>query len=219
MRTTVLYARNHPSVMTHSVANELSPYADHMPGTRRFLQSAWRVERDLDPTVPAALDLLTYPNIPRQKAYSGFGLLGLNSYYGWYKGKAGKQSVAKFSGLEPFLRSMKRKYPRQAQMITEFGAEATYSGPADRKETFAFQSRYVDRTLQVVDKLPWLSGAIYWTAREFYVKPRWDGGARRRGVKRDALHNKGLIKYDGTKKPAFYRARADFAKTALYPDG
>ena len=30
-------ARNHPSVLTHSVANELSPIADTMPGTRDFL--------------------------------------------------------------------------------------------------------------------------------------------------------------------------------------
>jgi beta-glucuronidase len=64
--------------------------------------------------------------------------------------------------------------------------------------------------------MTWLSGAIYWTAREFYVKPNWDGGARRRGVKRDALHNKGLIKYDGTPKPAFYEARKRFAQTPIY---
>ena len=219
VRTTVLYARNHPSVMTHSVANELSPYADSMPGTRNFLSRAWQVARDLDDTVPAALDLLTYPNIPVQKSYSGFGLLGLNSYYGWYKGKDGLQSVEDFGGLAPFLRSMKQMYPRQAQMITEFGAEATYSGPSDVKETFAFQSRYVDRTLAVVDSMKWLSGAIYWTAREFYVKPRWDGGAHRVGIKRDALHNKGLIRYDGKPKPAFYEARKQFARTPLYPDG
>jgi hypothetical protein len=201
------------------VANELSPYADSMPGTRRFLNHAWRVVNDLDDTVPASLDILSYPNIPRQRSYSGFGLLGINSYYGWYKGKDGPQSVAKFSGLAPFLRAMKRMYPRQAQMVTEFGAEATYKGPSDVKETFAFQSHYVDRTLQVVDSMPWLSGAIYWTAREFFVKPDWDGGARRKGIKRDALHNKGLIKYDGAPKPAFYEARKLFARTPLYPDG
>jgi beta-glucuronidase len=216
VRHTVLYARNHPSVMTHSVANELSPYADSMPGTRRFLVRAWEVARDLDNTVPAALDLLSYPNIPRQRSYSGYGLLGINSYYGWYDGKAGAQSTARFSDLEPFLRSMKRKYPRQAQMITEFGAEATFKGPKHVKETFAFQSRYVDRTLNVVEKLRWLSGAIYWTAREFHVKPDWDGGARRRNVRRDSLHNKGLIRYDGKPKPAFYRAKRAFQSTPVY---
>ncbi|MGI8622381.1 MAG: glycoside hydrolase family 2 protein [Solirubrobacteraceae bacterium] len=216
VRTTVLYARNHPSVMAHSVANELSPYADSKPGTRRFLGEAARIARDLDDTVPAALDLLSYPNIAPQRAYASFGLLGINSYYGWYKGKPGPQSTANFNRLAPFLRSMRRKYPRQAQIITEFGAESNFDGPVGEKESYAFQSRYVDRTLRVVGQMPWLAGAIYWTAREFYVKPNWDGGANRRGVVRDALHNKGLIHYDGTPKPAFWTAKRDFQATPVY---
>ena len=103
VRTTVLEDRNHPSVLTHSVANELSPVADSMPGTRDFLLRAARLARDLDDTVPASLDLLTYPNLPRQDVYDAFGLLGLNSYYGWYDGKAGAQSTARLAVLGPFL--------------------------------------------------------------------------------------------------------------------
>ncbi len=63
--------------------------------------------------------------------------------------------------------------------------------------------------------MPWLAGGIYWTAREFYVKPDWDGGADR-DVPRDALHNKGLIAYDGTPKPAFDVARDIFESTPVY---
>jgi beta-galactosidase/beta-glucuronidase len=216
VRATVKYARNHPSVMTHSVANELTVWPDRTPGTKRFMLKAARIARDLDSTVPAALDLLSYPNIPKQKAYSGFGLLGLNSYYGWYKGKVGtNRSTARLSDLPKFLADMRRMYPRQAMLITEFGAEATFDGPPTVKETFAFQSRYVDRTLDIVERTNWLSGAIYWTAREFYVKPDWDGGAER-DVPRDALHNKGLITYDGKPKPAFYEAQRRFQSTPIY---
>jgi beta-glucuronidase len=216
VRHTVLYARNHPSVMTHSVANELTVWPDRTPGTKRFMLKAARIARDLDSTVPAALDLLSYPNIPKQKAYSGFGLIGLNSYYGWYKGKtSNNRSTAKLSDLPKFLADMRRMYPRQAMLITEFGAEATFDGPPTVKETFAFQSRYVDRTLDIVERTNWLSGAIYWTAREFYVKPDWDGGAER-DVPRDALHNKGLITYDGAPKPAFYEAKRRFQATPIY---
>ena len=218
VRGTVLYARNHPSVMTHSVANELSVWADSKPGTKRFLQRASRLARGLDHTVPASADLLSYPGIPRQEAYAAFGLLGINSYYGWYRGKVGtKRSTARLSDLVPFLRSMRRKYPEQAMMITEFGAEATFDGPSNVKETFAFQSRYVDRTLDIVDRMDWLSGAIYWTAREFWVKPQWDGGAER-NVPRDALHNKGLITYDGKPKPGFETAKKRFAQTPIYDE-
>lgn len=216
VRTTVLEDRNHPSVLTHSVANELSPVADAMPGTRDFLLRAAKLTRDLDDTVPAALDLLTYPNLPRQKVYDAFGLLGLNSYYGWYDGKAGAQSTASLSSLKPFLERQRRLYPRQAQIITEFGAEATVNGPRTQKQTYQFQSDYVRRTLEIAASEPWLAGAIYWTAREFYVKPRWDGGAHIPSSQRDALHNKGLLRYDGTAKPAFDTARALFRRTPVY---
>ena len=212
----MLEDRDHPSVLTHSVANELSPVADTMPGTRNFLLRAARLTRDLDDTVPAALDLLTYPNLPRQDVYDAFGLLGLNSYYGWYDGKDGAQSTARLSSLSPFLARQRRLYPRQAQIITEFGAEATYSGPAARKQTYEFQANYVRDTLRIAERYPWLAGAIYWTAREFYVKPNWDGGANIPSEDRDALHNKGLLRYDGTPKPAFDAAKKLFSRTPVY---
>ena len=218
VRGTVLYARNHPSVMTHSVANELTVRPDEKSGTRTFMLNAARIARDLDNTVPVALDVLSYPRIAKQNAYDGFGLLGINSYYGWYRGKTGKRSTAKLSDLPKFLKAQRRKYPNHAMMITEFGAEATFSGPPDVKETFQFQERYLEKTLDIVERFEWLSGAIYWTAREFYVKPEWDGGAER-NVPRDALHNKGLITYDGEPKPAFFEAQKRFRNTPIYRGG
>lgn len=218
VRGTVLTDRNHPSVMTHSVANELAVEPDSTPGTAAFLRASAEITRDLDSTVPVSADLLSYPGIDRQEAYAAFGLLGVNSYYGWYKGKPGARSTKRLSDLRPYLVSMRRKYPDQALMITEFGAESTYAGPPNVKETYGFQDRYVTRTLDIVDRLDWLSGAIYWTAREFYVKPDWDGGANRSGVVRDALHNKGLIEYDGQPKPAFYTAQRRFKATPVYED-
>lgn len=218
VRGTVVDDRNHPSVMTHSVANELVIEPDRTPGTAAFLKRASDITRDLDSTVPVSVDLLSYPSIPRQEAYAAFGLLGINSYYGWYKGKPGKRSTASLADLDPYLRRMRLKYPEQAMMLTEFGAEATYEGPVAVKETFAFQDRYLNRTLDVVDRLDWMSGAIYWTAREFYVKPEWDGGALRRGIRRDAIHNKGLIAYDGKPKPAFATAARRFRATPVYDD-
>ena len=212
VRATVLAARNHPSVLTHSVANELAPEPDDVDGTRAFLRDAAALVRDLDASVPAALDLLSYPSIPRQDAYDDFPLLGINSYYGWYKGKPGIRSTADLGDLAPYLRAMRRKYPDHAMAITEFGAEATFAGPATVKETFEFQSEYVSKVLDIVDRHDWLAGALYWTVREFYVKPDWDGGARRANVLRDALHNKGLIHYDGTPKPAWQVTRDRFAR-------
>jgi beta-galactosidase/beta-glucuronidase len=213
LRGTVLNARWHPSVLTHSVANELSPVADTVPGTRAYLDAARTLAGRLDPTIPTSIDMLSYPNYPRQRTYGQFPLLGINSYYGWYTGKAGHY-VGNLDGFKPFLERMRQQYPSSAQVVTEFGAEATMNGPATEKQTYAFQSDYVKRNLAIVDSEPLVDGAIYWTLQEFAVKPRWDGGANMKSIETDSIHNKGLISYGGTIKPAWHVAAREFAQRA-----
>ncbi len=215
LRSTILSARNHPSVITHSVANELTPQPDEVKTTRVWMLNAAELARDLDPALPVAIDVLSYPGIRRQKAYDAFDLLGINSYYGWYEGKPDR-STANLADLEPYLRAMHAKYPTKALVMTEFGAEATEPGPNDIKQTYAFQSEYIKANLDIIDRLGFMGGAIYWTAREFAVKPRWDGGAH--PLVRDSIHNKALIAYDGAPKPAFAVARDAFKGTPLYRD-
>jgi beta-glucuronidase len=49
-----------------------------------------------------------------------------------------------------------------------------------------------------------MDGALYWTVREFAVKPDWLGGLDPSfDPHPDSIHNKALISYDGTIKPAF----------------
>ncbi len=215
LRNTILSARNHPSVITHSVANELTPQPDEVKTSRVWMLNAAELARDLDPTLPVAIDVLSYPRIARQGTYDAFDVLGINSYYGWYEGKP-ERSTANLADLEPYLRAMHAKYPSQALVMTEFGAEANEPGPADIKQTYAFQSKYLERNLDIIDRLGFMGGAIYWTAREFAVKPRWDGGAA--PLVRDSIHNKALIAYDGKPKPAFDVARDAFKGTPLYRD-
>ena len=154
MRDTVLAARSHPSVITHSVANELSVIPDKVRGTRLFLDAARRLTRDLDPTLPTSVDLLSYPGYPTQRTYQRFDMLGINSYFGWYPGKE-NHSTANVADLGPYLRNMRRMYRRAALVLTEFGAESTMEGPPNVKETFAFQEAYVRRVLDIVEGAPW----------------------------------------------------------------
>jgi hypothetical protein len=214
VRDTVLAARRHPSVLTHSVANELSPLPDQVTPTAQFLRAAATLTRGLDPSVPVSVDTLSYPGIARQEAFAAYDLLGVNSYFGWYEGKP-ERSTARLNDLRPYLQGVRAKYPGQALVLTEFGAEATAAGPVDRKQTFAFQADYLDRVLRVVRDEPFVAGAIYWTMREFAVKPNWDGGAHPAGDQ-DAIHNKGLVTYDGRRKPAWDVARREFAATPVF---
>jgi glycosyl hydrolase family 2 len=215
VRRTVLAARSHPSVITHSVANELSFTPDYKPGTRRFLVSAQQFARDLDPTLPIAVDIKGRPGFEEQFTYHRFDILGINQYFGWYPW------VQDFTQLDPFLREMNDLYPRQAKVMTEFGAEARpelADAPTDKKGGYAFQAMHAGRTLTVVDSLPFLSGAIYWTLREFEIYPGWTGGAGRRPPQYEpnTRHQKGVLTYEGARKPAWQVLHDRFRAIPLY---
>jgi hypothetical protein len=219
LRETILAARRHPSTLVYSVANELNATPSRVPSTQAYLLAAAREARSLDPTVPVAADVLAYPSLPYDPTYRAFDALGINSYFGWYPGKPSRPtgSIAQLPG---YLKMWHARYPGQALVLTEFGAEATENGPATEKQTYAYQSDYVKQMLAAVAHSP-ADGAIYWTLREFAVKPFWDGltnGAPRPNVATDAIHNKGLITYAGKPKPAWKVAERDFAATALFPD-
>ena len=210
---TVKAARNHPSVITHSVANELAFQADRKPGTRLFLRGAQKKAKELDPTVPISVDTKGRPGYGEQSAYARFELIGINQYFGWYSW------VQDFDLLEPFLQEMRDHYPNRALVMTEFGAEGRpdlADEPSDFKGSYAFQANHVGRTLDVVDRQTGLSGAIHWTLREFEIFPGWLGGAFG-GSGRNTRHHKGLLTYQGARKPAWNAVRERYLRTPLYP--
>jgi Glycosyl hydrolases family 2, TIM barrel domain/Glycosyl hydrolases family 2 len=214
---TVTAARNHPSVITHSVANELSFTPDTKPGTARFLVSAQQIARDVDPTLPISVDIKGRPGFMEQFTYHHFDMLGINQYFGWYRW------VEDFSLLEPYFLEMHDLYPEHALVMTEWGAEARpelAQAPPDLKGGYPYQAFQAQRTLDAVDHLSWfLSGAIYWTLREFEIYPGWTGGAGRRPPQYEpnTRHHKGLIGYTGERKPAFWIVRDRYLRTPLYP--
>ena len=210
-RATLLGDRSHPSVIAHSLGNELTPTPDSTSGTRTYLEQAIKLTSRLDPAALVADDVYAYP-YPAQRVYSRLDLLGLSDYWGWYRGPPG-HSIANFQGLGRFLKQTHAKYPRQALLISEFGAEGLFHGPARTKGTYEFQDDYLRNTFAMIDRLPFMNGAIYWTLREFAVQPGWLGGAELpRSYQPDGLHHKGLIAYDGTEKPAFAVAQQVFAR-------
>ena len=103
-------------------------------------------------------------------------MLGINQYFGWYRW------VSNFDDLPLYLQEMRDLYPDLALVMTEFGAEARpelADAPVTLKGSYAFQSFHIQRTLDVADAAP-ISGAIYWTLREFEIFPGWKGGAGQR---------------------------------------
>ena len=117
VRETIVGARSHPAVITHSVANELTHVPDSIPTSGLWQRGAARLARALDPTLPVSIDIDGRPGFGKQSTYLHFDMLGINQYFGWYKW------VRDFSRLKPYLRGVHRWYPRQALVMTEFGGE------------------------------------------------------------------------------------------------
>ena len=143
-------------------------------------------------------------------------MIGLNQYFGWYPW------VEDFDLLEPYIRELRDLYPAEAIVMTEWGAEGRpelAAAAPDLKGGYPFQSFHAARTLDVIDRSPALSAAIYWTLREFEIYPGWQGGAGRRPPEYEpnTRHHKGLITYEGVRKPAFELVRERYRATPLYP--
>ncbi|HEY3187656.1 MAG TPA: glycoside hydrolase family 2 TIM barrel-domain containing protein, partial [Solirubrobacteraceae bacterium] len=122
LASTILAARRHPSTLVYSVANELNAVPSRLPPTRAYLLAAAREARSLDPTVPVAADVLAYPSLPFDPTYRAFDALGVNSYFGWYPGKPDRPTGT-VEDTGPYLRRWHDRYPGQALVLTEFGAE------------------------------------------------------------------------------------------------
>jgi beta-glucuronidase len=197
---------NHPSIITWSIGNELSSRPGPVQGY--YISRAVRAAHKLDPSRPVSLAVAGYPQAGCQSEYKPLDMIGINEYFGWYPGPNG--SIADRSLLSDYLDSVHQCYGDKALLITEFGAEANRSGPVEERGTYEYQSDFVNYHLGVYASKPWLSGAIYWALEEFRVRPGWQGGNPRPNP---PLHQKGLIGFDGTKKPAWFEVQRLFKAT------
>jgi beta-glucuronidase len=207
VRRNVLDNENHPSVIIWSIGNELQ---DRVPArVRRYITAAAGVAKRLDPSRPVGMAIEGHPLTACRAGYGPLNVIGLNDYFGWYDGQ-----VANRDDLSPYLDQMRACHPSKALIVTEFGAEANRNGAPAEKGTFQFQQDFMRFHLAVFASKPWLSGAVWWTLREFLVRPGWDGG---NPVPQPPLHQKAILTYDGTPKPAYYNLQAAYQATPQYP--
>ncbi|MGH2840257.1 MAG: glycoside hydrolase family 2 protein [Solirubrobacteraceae bacterium] len=201
--------RNHASVFVWSIGNELSSRPG--PVISFYIKRATRRAKQLDPTRPVGLAINGYPTSGCRVEYAPLDILGLNSYFGWYPGPNGQ--IADREMLSGYLDYARNCYRRQAIVVSEFGAEANRAGPVEEKGTYEFQQDFVRYHTAVYASKPWLSGALYWALQEFRVRPNWDGGNPR---PEPPIHQKGVLRFDGSKKPAWFDLQRSFTTTRQY---
>lgn len=198
LRQTILRDRNHASVIAWGVANEIVRGGS---AETSYLTQAKALIRKLDPTRFFAADQTVSPRTSLPAAFKKLDAFGISEYLGWY----GNDSISK---VRPLLDRIHRQLPGVALFATEFGAEANRSGPATTKGTYAFQSRWLDKTLTVLDNTPYLGGEIVWLLRDYAVRPGWAGGNPHPSP---PFSTKGLIDSHGRRKPAWSVVKRHFA--------
>jgi beta-glucuronidase len=204
VRSLVNRDRSHPSALVWSLGNENTSRPGK--GFTRYITSAARLVRLLDPTRLVGLSFPGYPTVGRQSLYTQLDALGVNDYFGWYRGP--QDSIASRAALDPYLDRLHRDYPRQALFVTEVGAEANREGAVTEKGTYAFQQDFLAYHLTVIANKPFINGALVWILRDFRVKPRYDGGNPQPDP---PLNEKGLVDLTGARKPAFETVKRLFA--------
>jgi beta-glucuronidase len=202
----ILANQNHASILLWSIGNELS--ARPGPVQSYYIDRAVRQAKALDPSRPVGLAVAGYPSAGCRPQYAALDVIGINEYFGWYPGPNGQ--IADRDALPDYLDSVRACYPGKAIFVSEFGAEANRDGPVEEKGTFRYQQDFVNYHLAVHNSRPWLSGSIYWALQEFRVRPNWDGGNPRPN---SPIHEKGLLRFDGSKKPAWFDVQRLFAAT------
>jgi beta-galactosidase/beta-glucuronidase len=211
---------NHPSILTWSLAVEpaaedgaLGAYA---PGMVSYVRDASHAIRELDDTRLVGLDRQSRIGEPlTTPAHQYLDVLGINDYFGWYRAVIDNRPdlpPSTTADLGTYLDQVHEANPDLPLVITEFGAEASRSGPVEQKGTYEFQRKFALDHIAIHSSKRFVNGSIYWALRDFRVHQTWQGGAPPEYAT-PPWHNKSLIEETNVRKPAFLAVARVFRRT------
>jgi beta-glucuronidase len=211
---------NHPSILTWSLAvepaAEESALGAYAPGFVSYVRDASHAIREMDDTRLVGIDRQSRIGEPlTTPAHQYLDVLGVNDYFGWYRSVIDNRPdlpASTTADLSGFLDQVHAANPDLPLVITEFGAEASRSGPVDQKGTYEFQRKFVLDHLAIHSSKRFVNGSIHWALRDFRVHQTWQGGAPDEYAT-PPWHNKSLIEENNHRKPAFLAVARLFRRT------
>jgi beta-glucuronidase len=211
---------NHPSILTWSLAvepaAEESALGAYAPGFVNYVRDASHAIRQIDDTHLVGFDRQSRIGEPlTTPAHAYIDVLGVNDYFGWYRSVIDNRPdlpPSTTADLSGFLDQIHQANPDLPLVITEYGAEASRSGPVEQKGTYEFQRKFVLDHLAIHSSKRFVNGSIHWALRDFRVHQTWQGGAPPEYAT-PPWHNKSLIEETNRRKPAFLALARIFRRT------
>ena len=219
VRLTVEDNLNHPSIFAWSLVNEPAGSRSELgvigPGLESFIREGATAAREIDDTRLIAIDRQARMGEPlTSPAFRYLDALGVNEYFGWYDSYRPDQPrpPTTTSELGPYLDSLHRANPSLPLAITEFGAEASRSGPVTQPGTYEFQTKFMIDHLRIHNSKRYIAASIAWALRDFRVEPGWRGGAPL-AYATVPWNNKSLIEETNKLKPVYSELRKRWRRT------
>ena len=192
--------KNRASVILWSVGNETPPSEARL----RFMRELVSTARALDATRPITAALFKTEVSPDSHVLDdvlgeSLDVIGCNEYLGWYDGLPDKIDRANWSTQcdKPLV-------------MSEFGADALYGrhGSALTRWSEEYQAHLYERTIAMLERIPFLRGLTPWILSDFRSPRRPLPGVQ------DFWNRKGLISSEGHKKRAFFTLQAFYRRLA-----
>ena len=196
LKELVLQAKNHPSIFTWSIANEIT-IAGESKGLKKALSELDALAKSLDDSRPTVMAAVTMCPVTSE-LNSVTDIIGYNHYFGWY--------VGTYRDLNNWLEKWRKTAPDKKLCLSEYGAEGitryqnSHPVPGDYSESY--QAVYHENYMERIAAADWMWGSYVWNMFDFGSAARNEGGVRGR-------NNKGLVTFDRKiKKDSFYLYKA-----------
>jgi beta-galactosidase len=196
LREMIADARNHPSIFSWGVCNEVN---GQNPPAQRFIRAMYKEAKRLDPARPVTYASHSLFTNPGRDVAGELDYIMFNEYFGsWQQGGTPE--------LEKTLAAIHAAFPNKPLVISEYGYCACTD---DRPENDPIRIGIMESHGEVFRKRPWIAGLIFFCYNDY----RTHVGDKGVGALKQRVH--GVVDLYGAQKPSWEVLRRDSSPVEL----